>query len=608
MPTTLRAHALELDELAPHPITRINTTPVRSRSTELTAHKLDGLSIVAIAVVVVTLCYDGMNLWWINTDETHILSMAVDFPALSYFTVPEIYRLLTPANLTPWVLASFDMDLELWGFDPVAFRVHQMISSAFLNIVTYAFLRLWTPWWLALLGTLAFTVMSATVSGFFLLPLRHYVEGFIFAILSAYCFFHAARKDSEYRTALLILSTAFYTVSVTAKEVYVPLLVFLFLIDTRSFLIRFRNLAGHILVASIYCAWRWHMLGAPVGGYKETSTADLLGSIPLLIQSLPRGLYDSRYAALSFLVGVLTALVYTIATRQFRLVYLWAFLLCAIVPVIPVAYLIPVFGVENLTRYFFVIGWLLALFVAISVTKVGHPLVKGVVVAALSSTLVFGYAGAAQNTQDFLSNIRDTKTRCARFVWENLDNTDVIVLRAGSFTYRYFMYIVRLKGSVLRAPKPFIFQDDLLLPDNVAELEIWIRDQSAEGCFVPHPQFSAQVLRRLQGTTTDGAWSPTVLWRDEGFDWLSNREVDGKLLLLVGGNGRGERIRLKGNQGSVTQLRRILYRAAISPPAAIRFKAVDRLGNAVVSEEIPIPDTFWDFQQGGPLLSSDPLH
>ena len=99
-----------------------------------------------------------------------------------------------------------------------------------------------------------------------------------------------------------------------------------------------------------------------------------------------------------------------------------------------------------------------------------------------------------------------------------------------------------------------------------------------------------------------------MLWRDEGFDWLSNREVDGKLLLLVGGNGRGERIRLKGNQGSVTQLRRILYRAAISPPAAIRFKAVDRLGNAVVSEEIPIPDTFWDFQQGGPLLSSDPLH
>ena len=133
-------------------------------------------------------------------------------------------------------LLSHAGDIWLWGFFRETFglslivRMHEMVSAALLANATYLVARLRlsrsTAGVVVVLFALSWPLMDAAVS----LPSRHYVEGAFFAALSL--FFHAKVRDGAEAPLRggLLLSAFFYLLSVTAKEVFVPLPVFLFLV------------------------------------------------------------------------------------------------------------------------------------------------------------------------------------------------------------------------------------------------------------------------------------------------------------------------------------------------------------------------------------------
>ena len=313
-------------------------------------------------------------------DELNVLVLAREFSPYQYFVDAHVYRLLSSSNLTPWTLLSHAGDIWLWGFFRETFglslivRMHEMVSAALLANATYLVARLRlsrsTAGVVVVLFALSWPLMDAAVS----LPSRHYVEGALFGVLSL--FFYAKvrdRRDASFR-GVLFLSVFFYLLSVTAKEVFVPLPVFLFLVDRRRFMERFRDLAGHLAVAAIYVAWRLMMLGHLVGGYELRpegfAVENLARDALALLGVLPEALYAGAFAGTVFLAVWVVLLLRALVRGELSLRSVVAFVLCVGLPVLPVAALAEAFGVEWTARYFFVVAWATAVSFGILLARV----------------------------------------------------------------------------------------------------------------------------------------------------------------------------------------------------------------------------------------------
>ena len=65
---------------------------------------------------------------WLTPDVPLSLVQAVLYQPWEYFFQAEAYLLISTANLTPWLTASFDIDYRLFGFNVATFRSHQFLS------------------------------------------------------------------------------------------------------------------------------------------------------------------------------------------------------------------------------------------------------------------------------------------------------------------------------------------------------------------------------------------------------------------------------------------------------------------------------------------------
>jgi hypothetical protein len=206
--------------------------------------------------------------FWLG-DDPLILKHAILYRPWEYFFVPAVWQKGTVSNFTPWVVFSFDLDHKFFGINPSGFYLHQLASLCLLAAIAYLVLKLWFSSVLSFWGALLFIVSPPFARLSQMLMVRHYLEGFIFAALSVYCF---TRDMRENRGWLNIAGTFFYLLAISAKEIYVPLPFLLLLLREGALRERLRRVVPWLIMLAVYVFWRWFMLGRLVGGYSGTST------------------------------------------------------------------------------------------------------------------------------------------------------------------------------------------------------------------------------------------------------------------------------------------------------------------------------------------------
>lgn len=226
----------------------------------------DAAAGVALALLAMALFAHLLRAFWLG-DDPAILAHALDSQGWRAVHDAEHWRQLSPSNLTPWITLSFKADLALAGLSPMFFYAHQIAALVVLVLALYALMRQWLPPLWGLLSVVMVLAGAPTASVVESLSTRHYLEGAVFAVAALIAYVQAARRGS---LRWAFAAAAAYALAVTAKEIYVPLVLLLAALPAPH---RLRLLLPCVLVVMCYAVWRHIMLGSLVGGYSASATA-----------------------------------------------------------------------------------------------------------------------------------------------------------------------------------------------------------------------------------------------------------------------------------------------------------------------------------------------
>ncbi len=367
------------------------------------------LTIIAGFFLALTLIvnYELLTANW-RWDDPSILLHLHEFSILDDFSKPEIWQQFSPANLTPWLILSFEVDLVLFGLHPELFYLHQLISLAIVSTTLYLCLTLWVNRRLAFVGALFFSLSTPAFLVAQQLMTRHYIEGAIFCLTSLYCFVLFLRTSKLY---LLLCSGLFYLLAVVAKEIYVPLLVLYLFLPEGSALQRIRATTPFALIALAYVIWRAYMLDSLVGGY--TSASDYMNprfSYQVLssFSQFPIFLFGSFWWLASILYLVLiVAYCKFCKSRMLTSVIVLALCLLPLVPLVQSP------GIAIADRYLFLIALTLSFSIAFYSEKLSIFLKsqrrKGtirVLYVCIAIVVIAGFVNSV-NVRKQVSNIAD---------------------------------------------------------------------------------------------------------------------------------------------------------------------------------------------------------
>lgn len=312
------------------------------------------IAIFLLAILCIGFYYEVLSAGWRFDDGDH-LNFASTYSPLQYFLVPEITRLQSGANLTPWNALFYDINLSLFGLNPSGFYIHQLIIIGLTSIATFFLLKLWiAPVW-SLIGALVFMIGAPTVHIANEIMTGHYSNGLLFVVIALYAFVCAVRLEQN-RYALV--GAFFYLLAVTCKEIYVPLVVILPFLPVGTLKSRLRFSIGSLGVFLIYIFWRFQVLGRLFGGYNLHGNYDLFliletfSNIPLLLF----GNHLIGKLAITIMI-ILLLMSYRQVNWKLTLVAVGAILF----PLIP---LVSFPGVTAADRYLFLAGWGLSVLLA----------------------------------------------------------------------------------------------------------------------------------------------------------------------------------------------------------------------------------------------------
>lgn len=292
---------------------------------------------------------DVLSANW-RSDDTQILAHALRHNVLDNFFSPEVWRQLSPANLTPWVVASFEIDLFLFGLSPLGFYTHQLIAISLVAIACFMLLRLWLDQKFAIAAALIFLLGLPVTAAANNLMTRHYVEGLLFACLAVYSLVIYLRKG---RTRHLAFAVVAYILSISAKEIFVPLVFLIPLLYQEPHRYRIRAFGAFLIVSAAYTLWRGLMLEGLVGGYTAPSqffNADYLMSVLMFMTGIPAMLLGDYWQGLVFLYSIALALVLVKNKRAVLLVL--GVLALELLPLVPIA---SISGISYPGRYYLLI-------------------------------------------------------------------------------------------------------------------------------------------------------------------------------------------------------------------------------------------------------------
>ncbi len=227
--------------------------------------RVDLLALSAPLVALMVLHAKALQAWW-TFDDPCLLAAALRHGPLAHFFRPEVWQELSGSVLMPWTPLSLSIDHSLFGLNPAGYYAHQILAFAVLLGLAYALLsRFLDPLTCSIVLT-TFTLSAPAFAITRLLMNRHYLEGLILTLLALLFFLHP-------RSGLSAFGSLFYFLAMSAKEVFVPLIVLLPLLAPGNLKERFRRTLPYAVAAAVYTVWRFYMLGpgtlsgyAPRGG------------------------------------------------------------------------------------------------------------------------------------------------------------------------------------------------------------------------------------------------------------------------------------------------------------------------------------------------------
>ncbi len=441
--------------------------------------RASGISIASIATLCVLpfiLNYSVFAGWW-RWDDPSILLHIHRYSFWQDFLVAEVWQEFSPSNLTPWLSFSIEADLILFGLNSALFYTHQLFSLGAAAVALFFVLRLWVQAQFALLGSCLFLIGAPSLVVAQQLMTRHYIEGAIFCLVGLLFFVQHLRNP---RLAFLFISALAYVLAVTAKEVYVPLVILLVFLPERTFPERIKALIPHLIIAACYTIWRGYMLGSLGGGY--TASGNLLSSISLTeivstFSNFPVLLFGPLWIlAVVLYLSLIVCYIYFTGSR------LVVTLLVALLILLPMVPLVSFPGINIADRYLF-LPWLgfsfsVAYFSAqihlaliesgkVQTSRLVYPLL---VILFLVSLIP---AVSLQSTVERFGREFDAH---GEFIWQRDQNVAFIPSGILLASYWYVTGLVQFKQRLTGelAPNPTI--DPAL--GNASAVEVWTYDSS----------------------------------------------------------------------------------------------------------------------------------
>ena len=441
-------------------------------------------------------------------DDASILVHVHEFTLAQDFLNPEVWQKLSPSNLTPWLIVSYQVDLSLFGLHPSMFYLHQILAIAASGIALYVLLRLWVLPVFAIIGAVLYMVGTPVLLVAQQLMTRHYVEGMFFCLSALICFVIYLRNRS---IPYLLVSVLSYLLAVTAKEVYVPLVVLLPFLPERDILLRCKSALPHVVVALVYVVWRSTMLSSLVGGYVDSgdylSTAFIADVAESFVQ-FPSLLFGSWWLIVS-LGYLLLFIAYSCTNRRAILLII----LISILVLAPLAALVRFPGISIADRYL-LLPWLVFSFSCaffanffFSVEGIrGQKVLRGGMILVIGVVFLSSLISAINTRRDVLISANQFD-ELGRFMW-NQDNS--VAFLPSDLVLSSLWYVTdlaelkrRLAGG--QTAPPVIVDPKYIEPD-AADSVVELMEYSAEcQCMQVSEQTIDALLTGLEQRERDNA-------------------------------------------------------------------------------------------------------
>jgi hypothetical protein len=493
---------------------------------------------VILALVTCLLYQNALNAYWRYDDGAH-LGFAATYQPWQYFFIPEITRLHNISSVTPWNILTYDINLRVFGFSPAGFYAHQLMAVWLAGLATFLLLRLWAVYYWALFGAILFLAGVPTLHIANELMTGHYLEGILFMIAALYCYVHGLRKE---RFLLALAGAVFYAITVTTKEFYVPLPVFLVFIPEGKFERRIKYALPFFFCAAVYVLWRYAVLGKIIGGYSVSYAAGFdpqlvawtFAKIPVLFFGRDaQGILSCLVVAGLFLWGL--------SRKKLPLIPFLAGLLLILVPLIPLAHW-P--GINMADRYLFLPWWGICCCIALVLpAPTGTTFQKGLS-ALLSAFILLTVVGANLRERAFISSHASLQTEVYRFIL-NSDNSQVFIRPRTGEEFGYFPIIINgiLKAddkfNRRRTPRATIISDEAALVNiELGRKTVWRYSEDCK-CVKDITSEVPMILKRLKELKTVNRalkihTTPPGTYAEKPAGFIDGASIQGKRVTVVG--------------------------------------------------------------------------
>jgi len=408
-------------------------------------------------------------------DDTQILLHAHQFSILQDFSRPEIWQLFSPANLTPWLILSFEVDLVLFGLNPTAFYVHQLLAIWAAAFLLYLCLNLWCRPVFAFAGAILFLSGLPTMLLAEQLMTRHYVEGLVFCLMALYGFVRYLRSGQ--RVWFVIALTA-YLLAVTAKEVYVPLPALLLILPESNWSTRFKASSAFFVVTLIYAIWRSYMLNSLSGGYVDSAeylSPSFSGEVLAAFTRFPGLLAGSGAPVLVLLTISLWVGCLVRGLRQRQLP--WLMLATAFLVLFPLVPLVRSPGILLADRYLllpwvalcFSVAWCAAQLASQVRLRMPAPekVLRTLPWMVLPALVIVSLLHAVPLRQDVVQMARQYEVQ-AEFIWNQTDSVAWMPSELLLTSFWFVTGLEQLKYRITGQPSPRAVVDEIYLSDSLA--------------------------------------------------------------------------------------------------------------------------------------------
>ncbi|MDP2282678.1 MAG: hypothetical protein Q8L06_00955, partial [Pseudohongiella sp.] len=133
------------------------------------------LSIAASLLLLAVLLNAGvLSASW-RWDDPSILLHAHQFSIMQDVLDPAVWQQFSPANLTPLLILSMEIDLILAGMSPWFFYLHQLSLLAAAAFLLFVLLRLWCEFRFAVAGGVLFLCGLPNLLVFVIVLCREFV-------------------------------------------------------------------------------------------------------------------------------------------------------------------------------------------------------------------------------------------------------------------------------------------------------------------------------------------------------------------------------------------------------------------------------------------------